>query len=161
MGVLWEGVSGSTFRPFFDKNGGSLAYLTLPTAQWIMLTYTYNGVGVSSYAYTTSNTYTDYTATSAFSIPASGWYLGKFETSGYGTLNGSLSNVQIYNISLSASQVQALYQEGIGGAPINPMYLVGWWPLNGNANDYSGNNNNGQAANVIYTSSWTSGYSVP
>jgi hypothetical protein len=75
--------------------------------------------------------------------------------------NGSIANVQIYNTSLSASQVQALYQEGIGGAPIDPMYLVGWWPLNGNANDYSGNNNNGQATNVIYTSSWTSGYSAP
>jgi hypothetical protein len=154
-------VSGSTFRPFFDKGGAALAPMTVPTAQWIMLTFTYNGVGVSSYAYTTSSTYTNYTATSAFSIPASSWYLGTYNPTSEGTLNGSLSNVQIYNISLSASMVQALYQEGIGGAPINPMYLVGWWPLNGNANDYSGNNNNGQAYNVIYTSSWTSGYSAP
>ena len=75
--------------------------------------------------------------------------------------NGSLANVQIYNASLSANQIQALYQEGIGGAPINPMYLVGWWPMNGNANDYSGNNNNGQATSVTYTSSWTSGYTPP
>ena len=75
--------------------------------------------------------------------------------------NGSIANVQIYNTSLSANEVQALYQEGIGGAPIDLQNIVGWWPLNGNANDYSGNNNNGQATNVIYTGSWTSSYSAP
>jgi hypothetical protein len=30
--------------------------------------------------------------------------------------------------------------------------LVGWWPFNGNANDESGNENNGTAANVEFTS---------
>ena len=75
--------------------------------------------------------------------------------------NGLISNVQIYNISLSSSQVESLYQEGIGGAPIDPLYLQGWWPLNGNTNDYSGNGNNGVPTNVLYTSSWTSGYSQP
>jgi hypothetical protein len=39
--------------------------------------------------------------------------------------------------------------------------LVAWWPLNGNANDYSGNGNNGQATNVTYTGSWTGGYTPP
>jgi hypothetical protein len=59
------------------------------------------------------------------------------------------SNVQIYNISLSASQVKSLYQEGIAGAPIAPAKVMGWWPLNGNANDYSGNGNNGAIAGPI------------
>ena len=57
--------------------------------------------------------------------------------------NGMLANVQIYNASLPASDIQALYMEGIGGAPIDTDYLTGWWPLNGNTNDYSGYNNNG------------------
>ena len=39
--------------------------------------------------------------------------------------------------------------------------LLGWWPLNGNANDYSGNGNNGAPANVVYTSSWISSYNPP
>ncbi len=30
--------------------------------------------------------------------------------------------------------------------------------LNGNANDYSGDGNNGQATEVTYTSNWYSGY---
>ncbi len=74
---------------------------------------------------------------------------------------GQISNVQVYNATLSASEVQALYQEGIGGAPVKPQNLVGWWPLNGNAQDYSGDLNNGVANSVTYTSSWTSGYTAP
>ena len=74
---------------------------------------------------------------------------------------GNIANIQIYNTSLSNSSIKTLYKEGIGGAPINVNNLVGWWPLNGNANDYSGNDNNGVPTNVIYTSAWTSGYSAP
>ena len=76
-------------------------------------------------------------------------------------LSGQLANVQVYNVSLSSSEVQALYLEGIGGAPIRPQNTVGWWPLNGNANDYSGNNNNGQLSSVTFSSSWESGYTAP
>ena len=64
--------------------------------------------------------------------------------------NGSVADVQIYNTSLSATQISQLYQEGIGGAPIKLQNLVGWWPLDGNANDYSGNGNNGVPANINY-----------
>ncbi len=74
---------------------------------------------------------------------------------------GSIANFQIYNASLSANEILAMYQEGIGGAPINLQNLVGWWPLNGDANDYSGNLNNGVPTNVIFTTSWTNGYSAP
>ena len=74
---------------------------------------------------------------------------------------GDISNVQIYNASLDQNSITALYQEGIGGAPIDLQNLVGWWPLNGNANDYSGNGNNGVPTNVVYTSSWISSYNPP
>ena len=75
--------------------------------------------------------------------------------------NGSVANVQVYNTSLSSNEILFLYREGIGGEPINLSYLVGWWPLNGNANDYSGNENSGVNSNVIYTNGWTSGYTAP
>jgi hypothetical protein len=77
------------------------------------------------------------------------------------TFNGLIANVQIYNTSLSPSEIQALYQEGIGGAPIRLQNLVGWWPLNGNANDYSGNGHNGVPNGVTFTSNWWSGYTPP
>jgi len=77
----------------------------------------------------------------------------------YGNL---LANVQIYNTSLSANEIRALYLEGIGGAPINLQHLVAWWPLNGNANDYSGNGNNGKIiGNVSFVSNWYNGYTPP
>ena len=76
-------------------------------------------------------------------------------------LTGDVANVQLYNTPLSANEIQALYQEGIGGAPIDLQNLVGWWPLNGNANDYSGNGNNGVPSNVVFVSNWWSGYTPP
>lgn len=83
---------------------------------------------------------------------------------GYGEaewFNGSIANVQIYNASLSSDEVQVLYREGIGGAPVNLRKIVAWYPLNGNANDYSGNDNNGVPTNVIYTNNWWSSYTPP
>ncbi|MGC8688398.1 MAG: hypothetical protein ACP5RQ_03310, partial [Candidatus Micrarchaeia archaeon] len=75
--------------------------------------------------------------------------------------NGLLANIQFYNTSLSSNEIQSLYQEGIGGVPINLQNLTGWWPLNGNANDYSGNNQNGIPNNVVFTSLWENGYNQP
>ena len=74
---------------------------------------------------------------------------------------GYIANLQIYNTSLSSADIQALYKEGIGGAPININNLVGWWPLNGNGKDYSGNGNDGTPTNVIFTSNWYNGYTAP
>ncbi len=70
---------------------------------------------------------------------------------GCNPISGSMANVQIYNVSLSANEISTLYSEGYGGAPVNIKNLVGWWPLNGNANDYSGNGNNATATGVTYS----------
>ncbi|HVC58103.1 MAG TPA: LamG-like jellyroll fold domain-containing protein [Candidatus Acidoferrales bacterium] len=78
-----------------------------------------------------------------------------------GYSNVEISNVQVYSSEISANDVNALYLEGIGGAPVNLQSLVGWWPLNGDAVDYSGNGNNGAMANVILNSQWTNGYTQP
>ncbi len=75
--------------------------------------------------------------------------------------DGYISNVQVYNATFTTSEAQALYSEGIGGAPVSLQNLVAWYPLNGNANDYSGNNNNGVPSNVIFTGTWQSGYTAP
>ena len=78
------------------------------------------------------------------------------------TISGDLANIQLYNASLSQTEITGLYQEGIGGAPVRPQNLVGWWPMNSNLNDYSGNNNNGQpSTGITYTGFWTSAYTAP
>ena len=66
--------------------------------------------------------------------------------------DGSISNVQVYDTILSVNQINNLNLTGKGGAPIPNAGLVGWWPLDGNANDYSANNNNGVATNVNWIS---------
>ena len=76
-------------------------------------------------------------------------------------LDGYVSNLQIYNTSLSSGEISALYQEGIGGVPVDPTHIAGWWPLNGNAQDYSGNSHNGQLTGISWNGTWTSGYTAP
>jgi hypothetical protein len=86
------------------------------------------------------------------------------EGTGYGVaewFNGDIADVQIYNTALSSNEVFALYSEGIGGVPVRLNSLVSWWPLNGNANDTSGDLDNGATANIVYVNSWTSSYSPP
>jgi hypothetical protein len=77
------------------------------------------------------------------------------------SFEGAMSNVQLYNTLLSANSIQALYQEGIGGPPIDLQDLEGWWPLNGNPNDYSGQNWQVTSGNVFYTTGWEQGYTSP
>lgn len=61
-------------------------------------------------------------------------------------MNGYVADLQIYSSILSQSQVSTLYGYGIDGSPLNGAGIIGWWPLDGNANDYSGYGNNG----IIY-----------
>ncbi len=66
--------------------------------------------------------------------------------------NGLLSDLQVYNTSLSKQQVIQLYQNGPFGLPVNMQDIKLWIPLNGNPNDLSGSFNNGlQSVNVNYT----------
>ncbi|MGI0100230.1 MAG: LamG-like jellyroll fold domain-containing protein [Candidatus Micrarchaeaceae archaeon] len=63
---------------------------------------------------------------------------------------GMISDVQIYNITLSDSQINQLYSESIDAQPL-PYNVTGWWPLDGNANDYSGMGRSGaQSQSVVY-----------
>ena len=81
---------------------------------------------------------------------------------GCDSLSGSIANVQVYGTSLSENSIKALYQEGIGAAPIDINNLLGWWPLNGNTNDYSGNGNNGNVSGGMnFVGSWLNGYTQP
>ena len=65
--------------------------------------------------------------------------------------NGYIADVQVYNASMGAKQVSLLYSEGPTSTPINSTsHLVGWWPLNGNANDYSGYGGDGTQYNITF-----------
>ncbi len=130
----------------------------LSTGRWYFLTCTLDPS--SGHSNTYLNSIVANSISASMGAINSGVTIGKYEGGGY-YLNGEVANLQVYNTSLSSNQISALYSEGIGGAPIDPTHIVGWWPLNGNANDYSGDNNNGVPNNISYNGSWTSGYTIP
>ncbi|MEM3841286.1 MAG: LamG domain-containing protein [Candidatus Micrarchaeaceae archaeon] len=51
--------------------------------------------------------------------------------------DGMISNIQLYNTSLSANQLGVLQSEGVFGNPVNGSSLIGWWPLSGSPNQYN------------------------
>jgi hypothetical protein len=131
---------------------------------WYFVGYTYAG-GTNVIVYDSGQSQTGTIQTLNTVIPGSDPSDIGRASNNYNNLadsfNGTIANVQLYNTSLDSSQVQGLYMEGIGGDPIDIKNLVGWWPLNGDTIDYSGNMDNGAPNNVIFTSSWTSGYNPP
>ncbi len=178
---LTIGTSPSTSSGFgfffgYDTNGvGDFAstYQTYQYNNWYFLVGTYSSsYGFSLYVngqkvayYLNSGSYGPGPSCTSTTLPSTflsqyPWIIG-YEQAWSNYFNGSIANVQIYNTSLSANGIQALYQEGIGGAPIDLQHLVAWYPLNGDANDYSGNGNNGVPINAKFVSNWWNGYTPP
>ena len=131
----------------------------LSARQWYNIVITRSGTGTSSdvvaiYVNGVSQALTptgSATAAPQFSlvgntiIGRAGDYNGQY-------WNGAIANVQFYSYALTSNQITQLYQSGIGGAPIYSANVMGWWPLDGNTNDYSGNGNTGAPTNVVYNS---------
>jgi hypothetical protein len=115
---------------------------------WHFLSMTYDAANVQGY---TDGVSQGSVASSNVVYGAMGFDIGY---NGNGNFNGLITNVQVYNVALSPGDIQSLYLEGMGGAPIKPQNTLGWWPMNGNANDYSGNNNDGVQYGVGYTSQY-------
>ena len=145
-----------------DSLGWPAGSDNLPYNTWEMATLEYNGSSGVATVYVNDKVYTSGNLASGLSLTQTEpYYIG---ATGWGSETGAnayMANIQLYNTTLSVAEIHALYMEGIGGAPIVPQSVVGWWPLNGDANDYSGNNNNGQANNVQYTNTWLSSYGAP
>ena len=148
---------------FDPGDGNPVGGHTLSTYNWYNVVFTAQNSGANTVyaeyfngALDSSGTHTGYLIQSPTST-----CIGMGNNCAGNNFNGSIANVQIYNTTLDANSVKALYQSGIGGAPVNLQSLVAWYPLNGNANDYSGNLNNGVPTSVVYTNQWLTGYTVP
>ncbi|MGC8587265.1 MAG: LamG-like jellyroll fold domain-containing protein [Candidatus Micrarchaeia archaeon] len=143
----------------YDYQASPFNNVNLGDGRWHFLALSYSYPAQRIIFMVDNNTQID-PWSSAPTLGALAFWLGrdmcdKWYTSGY------MSNLQVYNTSLSANSLRALYLEGIGGAPIRLQNLVAWWPLNGNAEDYSGNGNNGAPIGITYVSNWYSGYTPP
>ncbi len=65
--------------------------------------------------------------------------------------NGYISNVQIYSLPLGTDAVADIYNNGMQSAPLHGYGLVAWYPLQGDANDYSKYSNPAFTYYVTYT----------
>ncbi len=145
-----------TLAPFDAGNNcaaNSIGSSAISFNAWHQIAVTFNGTGATLYV-DGQKAASNKPASSQNSL----WYnaggqvdLGCYVEPTNRCFNGLIADVQFYNNTvLSASQILTLYNEGSSGAPISSAGLVGWWPLNDNALDYSGNNNNGLVYNVTF-----------
>jgi hypothetical protein len=169
--------SEASFAVTFNALGGVCSLYNpceaVSTGTWYMVTLTYNGSACGPASYGGGNLYVDGALVGTpggcgynllndfypFSTTATPVWIGGNSTGYY--FSGRIADVQLYSTALTTNSVLTLYTEGIGGAPISLGNLAGWWPLNGNTQDYSGNNESGTGTNVVYTAQWTGGYSSP
>ncbi len=147
--------SGTTiYMALFTSSGTEFdsGYANLNLDSWQNYIITYNGVIPTIYrngvAIPTSS---NGVYSSVSNLPL---IIGSGDSSGVGSTsyNGMMSNVQLYNISLSQVQVSSLYQEGLTGFPVLSSSLIGWWPLQSDANNYARSYSAGFPANVVFTS---------
>lgn len=146
-------VSSNGIPTFLMNWGGSFKLQPsygIAQGVWYNLAATYNESSHTETLYINGNV----AATSSTSVAISGSsnvVIGASPQNGT-HLNGYIADAQIYNTALPANQISALYSAGPAAAPTAGLAnLVGWWPLNGNANDYSGYANGAAVYNTVYT----------
>ena len=148
-------------RCYTDVGGLTEPYSTFFNGQWHFIGVSYNPSN-NTYLFMLDNLSGTVVDSGPFGMSSGSITIGGPSGCVYDEpFNGKLSDIQVYNTTLGTNSIRAIYNEGIGGAPIQLQGLSDWWPLNGNANDYSGNNNNGVATNVTFTGAWEGGYSAP
>ncbi|HVC58523.1 MAG TPA: LamG-like jellyroll fold domain-containing protein [Candidatus Acidoferrales bacterium] len=133
----------------YDSSGIPIATLGIAPGGWYDVAFVVNDISQMAYVYV-NGVQKDSVAstTSSLSQNTNSLTIGGWSWDGYSA--GTIANFQMYNTALSGPQITTLYSGGIGGIPVAPSNVVGWWPLNGNANDYSGNGNSGIAYNISY-----------
>jgi hypothetical protein len=126
-----------------DGTGHEISMGVQPMRKWLFVAETFDGSTYTHSAYLNgalinSRSYTLGIRQVIAPLNIGRWWAGdpKWHT-------GLIANVQIYNTALTPQEIQYLYQQGLGGGPVRLQNLVAWWPLNGDAKDYSGNNNHG------------------
>ncbi|MCL4406882.1 LamG domain-containing protein [Candidatus Parvarchaeota archaeon] len=105
-------------------------------------------ININGEAGSTSNT-AGYTTGGDFIVGSNFYCFGGWPFYGY------ISNVQVYNSSLSPTQLEAAYNAGLYSSPvIKNNSLVGWWSLNGTLNNLYGTSSSFSEHNASITSNY-------
>ncbi len=123
-------------------------YAPATAGKWYFITWVFNKTSATELAYQDGVLYDQ---ANRYIYSHSFLFFGYI---GGNSMFGFLSNVQIYNSTLTSSDISKLYNQGLLYTPLQAQQMADWWPLNGTTKDYSGNGNNGIATNVVYTSNY-------
>ena len=126
---------------------------SIPYQNWQLLTVTKNGTTVNLYInsilISSSTNTANLFALDEFLYIGSHWYSTQPGSYFPYYFNGKIDDVGIYNRALTQQEITAMYNgvnysdtcNAVSGSLVTG--LVGYWPFCGNANDESGNGNNG------------------
>jgi len=142
-GSLYYGGGASSYGT------GGFSNVVADTSTWRLVTLTYDGNVERIYVDgSEKNSYTVGAVTNNSSNNKIG-IGGTPHNPSYRPAKGSIDDVRIYNRALSASEVGGLYDAYAPQSTLNG--LAGWWPLNGNVVDASGNGNSGSVSGATLT----------
>lgn len=148
-------VDSATNRGFtvYGSSGATAANYSGPlnansVGNWYSFCFTYNST--SAYYYLNGTAHAGTVNSGVTPGAGTGALVMGAGTAGYS--NVSLANLQLYNSVIAPARVSAIYSQGLFAAPSNKSGLVGWWPLLGDGNDYSGGGHVGFPSNMMYTS---------
>lgn len=122
------------------SNTGTAISISNSIGAWDFFCFTYNSS--ASYYYLNGASYSASAPSGTAGTGTGSIVIGAGITSGTGSVaysNVSAADIQLYSTSISSERVSSLYFAGMYAAPANASGLVGWWPLLGDGNDYSGN----------------------
>ena len=150
----FDGINDSTYVSLWcGGDGVRVGSVSVSVGSWSFIVATINGTGINLYVNNQNSTGT--VISGLISVPSdSVAWIGTNDPNNpnYAPFIGKIADIQIYDGILSKTQILGLYAEGFGGGPLANANLIGWWPLDGNANDYSGNAYNGVSTGVQWTS---------
>ena len=119
----------------------------IPTNSWEMVTGQYSGISGVEDFWLNDTLFASNSGVGARQLPqTANFFIGDLPPAtgdGGVVFNGMITNVQLYSSLLTQQQIGLLYSEGATGIPLQNTGLVGWWPLDGTAADYSYNQNSG------------------
>jgi hypothetical protein len=117
--------------------------VSLSQNNWLFLAGTYDGLALR--VYTNGGLAAQLSATGSMAVNNEPVGIGENLDDNSDFVNGEIDDVRIYNRALTSTELQQLYAFEATSQGQLTDGLVAYYPFNGNANDASGNNNNGNA----------------
>ena len=144
--IDWLDIRGTSFH---TVGWCSDLYEAATPDTWYLLSWTYNKSGKTQTFYIDGGSPT---SDSWYVLnPQGQLYLG---STGGVSLHGFLTNFQIYNTTLTQTQLSAIYNEGLDYKPITNAVIADFWALNGTVNNYANPSASSTNVGVVFTSDY-------